>query len=80
MSGTSLVILAMYSTVNVVGPAGLRISPAGHPYVLALLICAATLTLAAMLAVGGGPARVVPKGPVLPRAKRRFGGPRVRRM
>ena len=81
MSGTSLVLLAMYSTVNVMGPGGTGIARSEEPFVLALLLTAGVLTLAGMLLVGSGPAvRAVPKGPVLARAKRHVSGPRERRV
>lgn len=77
MSGTSLVILAMYSTVNVVAPAS-AIRPDGIPYLLALLMTAAALTCIASLAHYATPSRSAPKGASL-RKIRRFSGPRERR-
>jgi uncharacterized protein (DUF58 family) len=79
MSGTSLVLLAMYSTVNVVGPAGTATGAVAPGWLLALLMMAAVLTLIAMLFLDPVPARVVPRGPSLPRAKRQLSGPRDRR-
>ncbi|MEZ5854812.1 MAG: hypothetical protein R3D67_08740 [Hyphomicrobiaceae bacterium] len=79
MSGTSLVLLAMYSTVNVMGPGGMA-TRSGEPYILALLLAAGVFTFAGMLIVGSGPAaRHVPKGPALARARRHMAGPRERR-
>jgi hypothetical protein len=69
----------MYSTVNVVGPAGSTVTPSGLPFLLGLLLLAATLTTAGMFALNGAPARAAPKGPSLPRAVRYYGGPGERR-
>ena len=81
MSGTSLVLLAMYSTVNVMGPGGAAVGRSYEPFLLALLLTAGVLTFAGMLLVGSGPAaRAVPKGPVLQRARRHLSGPRERRV
>ena len=55
MSGTSLVLLAMYSTVNVVGPAGGSVSSGEMPYLIVLLILAAGLTAAGLVAVNSAP-------------------------
>lgn len=76
MSGTSLVLLAMYSTVNVVSPGGL--SPTTMPYLLALLMMAAALTCTATLALYHVPKRSGAKGATL-RKVRRFSGPSPRR-
>lgn len=78
MSGTSLVLLAMYSTVNVVGPNG-AITDQNLPYVLALLMCAAALTCAGTLALYRTPSRTGVKGATITRA-RRISGPRERRL
>ncbi|MGE3916250.1 MAG: hypothetical protein AB7F78_11175 [Hyphomicrobiaceae bacterium] len=77
MSGTSLVILAMYSTVNVVSPHSL--SPETLPYLMALLMAAAALTCTATLALYHAPRRAKAKGATLSRV-RRFGGPGERRL
>jgi hypothetical protein len=80
MTGTSLVLLAMYSTVNVVGPAGAHLSPQQLPLLLATLMAAGALTLLGMFIVAGSPPkRVVPKGAVLPKARRHLAGPGERR-
>ena len=78
MSGTSLVLLAMYSTVNVVGPGG-AVTEQSLPYVLALLMCAAALTCASTLALYRTPTRNGVKGATISRA-RRISGPRERRL
>ena len=77
MSGTSLVILAMYSTVNVVTPHA-AVAPETLPYLLALLMSAAALTCLSTLTLYRSPARGNVKGATL-RKVRRFGGPRDRR-
>ncbi len=77
MSGTSLVILAMYSTVNVVSPPS-AITPDTMPYLLALLMTAAALTCVASLAHYAAPSRSAAKGASLNKI-RRFSGPRARR-
>lgn len=78
MSGTSLVLLAMYSTVNVVAPHG-AITPERFPYVLALLMVAAALACAGTLALYHSPSRAGARGAVLPKV-RRLAGPRDRRV
>jgi|LNFM01.1.fsa_nt_gb hypothetical protein len=77
MSGTSLVILAMYSTVNVVSPAS-AMTPEEIPYLLALLMAAAALTCIASFAHYAPPSRSSAKGASLHKI-RRFSGPRERR-
>lgn len=78
MSGTSLVLLAMYSTVNVVSPNG-AIAAETIPYLTALLMLAAACCCVASLSLYNPPSRRVPRGPVLHKA-RRFSGPRHRRV
>ena len=78
MSGTSLVLLAMYSTVDVVGPASRHLAPGLLPYLLALLMTAAALSCAGLLATR----RAVRHSTVhsAPRTSvRRIGGPGERR-
>ncbi|MDX2155531.1 MAG: hypothetical protein SFW09_03390 [Hyphomicrobiaceae bacterium] len=79
MSGTSLVLLAMYSTVNVVGPAGHALPPNHLSSIVGLLLMSAALTAAGIFGMHSSPRRVVPRGPSLPRAKRRLTGPAPRR-
>jgi hypothetical protein len=78
LSGTSLVILAMYSTVNVVSPHG-AVTPQSFPYVLALLMAAVALACAGTLALYQTPSRTGARGATLPKA-RRLVGPRDRRL
>ena len=77
MSGTSLTLLAMYATVDVVQE-GSNISVDTLPYLIALLMVAAALTCAAMTAQLQLPQRVAPAGARLHRLKR-FHGPGERR-
>jgi hypothetical protein len=69
----------MYSTVNVATPVGTAAAAASPTVMLGLLAVAATLTLIGILCLNTPPARVVPRGPSLPRAKRLINGPRDRR-
>lgn len=78
MSGTSLVLLAMYSTINVVAPHG-AITSETFPYVLALLMAAVALACAGTLALYRVPSRVGARGAILPKV-RRLAGPRDRRV
>lgn len=78
MSGTSLVILAMYATVNVVAPHG-AITPESFPYILALLMAAIALACVGTAALYHAPSRSGARGAVLHKA-RRFVGPRDRRV
>lgn len=78
MSGTSLVLLAMYSTVNVVSPYG-AVTEQNLPYLLALLMMAAALTCAGTLALYNAPSRGSAKGATILKA-RRLTGPRERRV
>lgn len=77
VSGTSLVILAMYSAVNVVGPAG-KVETAFQPYLLALLLAAVAMTCLATVALYEPPQRNGAKGATIRKA-RRFSGPAPRR-
>ncbi len=79
MSGTSLIILAMYSTVNVVAPNGSMLTSANYVFLVTMLVAAASLTLLGMFITATPSRRVMPKGPSLPRAQRRLSGPGVRR-
>ena len=79
MSGTSLLILAMYSTVNVVGPSGSHLATAALPAIMCLLMFAAVLTCAAMLAETALPERRLVDGPATNGLRRRHAGPKPRR-
>lgn len=72
MSGTSLILLAMCSTVNLVNRAGAAMSTLEVTLLMALLMSAAALTCAAIVITSLPPNRAVPKGPTLLRAKRRL--------
>ncbi len=78
MSGTSLVLLAMYATVGVVAPHG-AITSDTFPYVLALLMTGIALACAGTVALYRAPNRSKARGAVLPKA-RRLVGPRQRRI
>ena len=80
MSGTQLVLLAMYSTVNVVGPAGMRISTDLVPLLVCLLIAAAVMTFLLMQSLSSLPERFIRPVPKQPRLLRRHGGPAPRRV
>ena len=77
MSGTSLVLLAMYATVNVVSPNS-ELSPDSGPYLMALLMAAAALTCMGTIGLYHAPKRRSAKGATLYRV-RRFSGPGQRR-
>lgn len=79
MSSTSLILLAMYSTVNVVGPATGSLTHANQVFLVALLLAAASLAVFGMLLTSMPQQRSVRKGPSLPRLQRRITGPGVRR-
>lgn len=79
MTGTSLVILAMYSTVNVVGPSGSHVSPDALPWLFCLLMVAAVLTSVAMYHETNIPNRTAPKKVPLDGLSRRHPGPKSRR-
>lgn len=75
MSGTSLVLLAMYSTLNVLAPHH-PFAPSSAPWLIAFLMAAACLTLLATLSLHSLPERRTPeRRPV----HRRFSGPSARR-
>lgn len=79
MSGTSLILLAMYSTVNVVVPNGGPLTAGNYMFLVVMLAAAASLTLFGMFLASTPQRRTVPKGPSLPRAQRRLTGPGARR-
>ncbi|MEZ5816313.1 MAG: hypothetical protein R3D44_04455 [Hyphomicrobiaceae bacterium] len=76
MTGTSLIISAMYATFNIV--AHRPFTTDSFPYVLALLMVAAILTCLASLSLHQSPGRRSPKGAKL-RNIRTLRGPAVRR-
>ena len=79
MSGSSLIILAMYSTVNVVGPSGARLGAGAFSYLMCLLMTAVVLTLIAAYIESNAPLRKTVAGPALPALRRRLNGPKPRR-
>lgn len=79
MSGTSLVILAMYSVANVASPSA-DVTVETMPYLLALLLTAAILTCLATLGQLTMPSRSQPKGASIRGVVRRMSGPGVRRL
>lgn len=76
ISGTSLVLLAMHATVNVVGPASAHIE-AHRPALLGALFVAATFAAVGVLTANTPPTRRAP--PAKPQPARRIAGPRERR-
>lgn len=79
LSGTQLVLLAMYSIVNVVGPAGSHIEISYIPALVCLLISAAVMTCWQVYSMYTLPERKTFKGPSVPRLKRRLAMPAPRR-
>lgn len=79
MSSTSLIILAMYSTVNVFSPATGTLTPGNSVFLLVLLFAAASLALYGMVLASMPKRRAISKGSSLPRVQRRFAGPGARR-
>jgi hypothetical protein len=79
LSGTQLVLLAMYSTVNVVGPAGANLDFRLLPMLACLLVAAAVMTCLQMHIATSLPQRRVSPGPKLARLRRRHAGPAARR-
>ena len=79
LSGTQLVLLAMYSTVNVVGPAGSHIELDHIPVLICLLISAAVMTCWQVYSMYALPERKTFKGPKTTRMKRRLAMPAPRR-
>jgi len=79
VTGTSLLISAMYATFNIVNHK--PFTPDSFPYVLALLMVAAILTCLASVSLhsGSGVKRSAPKGARL-RNIRRLSGPNPRRI
>ncbi len=79
MTGTQLVLLAMYSTVNVVGPAGNHLQPQSLPLVICLLIGAASLTCWQVYEMTRMPRRASQSGPKFTPMRRHYSGPALRR-
>ncbi len=79
LSGTQLVLLAMYSTVNVVGPAGSHIELDHIPALICLLIAAAVMTFWQVYSMCTLPERKTFTGPKTTRMKRRLAMPGPRR-
>ena len=77
MTGTSLLISAMYATFNIVNHR--QLTPDSFPYVLALLMVAAILTCIASVSLHNGMRRSPAKGATL-RKIRRLSGPAPRRL
>ncbi|MFM9938561.1 MAG: hypothetical protein ACKVP7_03580 [Hyphomicrobiaceae bacterium] len=80
LSGTQLVLLAMYSTVNVVGPAGAHLDLSLTPAMMCLLIAAAVMTCWQAYALSSPPQRPMQKGPKFRRLNRVHAGPAPRRV
>jgi hypothetical protein len=76
VTGTSLLISAMYATFNIIVQPS---TPDTFPYVLALLMVAAILTCLASLSLHSGSRRKSAKGATL-RNIRRLSGPAPRRV
>ncbi len=79
MSSTSLIILAMYSTINVMSPSIDHLTPGNSVLLLVLLFAAASLALWGMFLATVPQRRAVPRGGSLPRVQRHFAGPGTRR-
>ena len=79
MSGTSLVILAMYTTVNVNSPFAKPLSAEGIENILTLMIVAAILAFLAIYLEGNRLPDRRQAGHPTPAVKRKFGSPRQRR-
>ena len=80
LTGTQLVLLAMYSTVNVVGPAGSHINASYLPYLLATLIAAGVMTCLQVHLLTRVPPQRVYKGPKSKPVRRKLVGPAPRRV
>lgn len=80
LSGTKLVLLAMHSTVNVVGPAGARIDPKLVPLLISLLVAAAVMTCWLALSLTIVPKRPSQKGPKFKHRQRPRNVPTLRQV
>ncbi len=80
LSGTQLILLAMYSTVNVVGPAGSHLDVSLVPVLMCLLITAAVMTCWQVYSLCNPPPRPTQKGPKFKRLRRAHAGPAPRRV
>jgi hypothetical protein len=80
LSGTKLVLLAMYSTVNVVGPTGSHLDPNSIPALMCLLIAAAVMTCWLAYSLTVVPKRPPQKGPKFKPLRRSHSGPTPRRV
>lgn len=80
LSGTQLVLLAMYSTVNVVGPAGSRLDPKLIPILMCLLVAAAVMTCWMACSLALVPKRASQKGPKFKPLRRARTAPPLRRV
>ena len=80
MSGTSLIILAYSSTLNIVGPGGSHLSADAITNLLILLSIAAALTLGALVIEGSNTQKRAPVARKPVSLKRTFEGPRQRRV
>lgn len=80
MSMLTLIISSALTTGTLMGPGGARIAdePLAASATIAVLSCAVLMSLASAWQLQIGQ-RFVPPGPTLPKVRRRFGGPNVRR-
>lgn len=79
MSSTSLIILAMYSTINVLSPSTEQLTPGNSVFLIVLLCAAVSLAMFGMIASSVPKRRAMPKRAPMARAQPRFGGPAVGR-
>ncbi len=79
MSSTSLIILAMYSTINVLSPNTDQLTPGNSIFLLMLLFAAASLAMFGMFVASLPKRRFVSKRAAMPRVQHRFAGPGQRR-
>lgn len=79
ISGSQLLLLAMHTTANIVGPAGTHLSPNGMAMTICLLIVAAILTCLQAHFANTMPHRQTRSGPIVPSLRRRLSTPRPRR-
>ena len=79
MSSTSLIILAMYSTINVLSSSTEQLTPGNSIFLLVLLFAAVSLAFFGMFLSSVPKCRVMIQRAPLPRVQHRFSGPGVRR-